>query len=214
MATTRCLRTTQAGTDGQTQRSPASYTGQSAPSTLQIPPLALAVGVGEGTVPAAIDPERYFIHDGDQIALQLDEDGEVVNRYLWGANVDQLLADEQISTIGSVSEVYWPMTDHLGTVRDIAKFVSGTAEVVQHRTYDSFGKMVDESGSEVVDELFGFTGRAYDEVAELQNNLHRWFAADDWHGGSARIRSGLRRGMRICIGMWGMQSRPVRTQPV
>ena len=120
--------------------------------------------------------KTYFVYDGQQIALQLNESGETTHRYLWGSAVDQLLADEQVSSPTQAGEVYWPLTDHLGTVRDLASFdpVSGTAVEV-HRNYDSFGNLVSETNPNEIDHLFGFTGRPLDQSTGLQNNLHRWY---------------------------------------
>ena len=52
--------------------------------------------------------------------------------------------------------------------------------------------------------IIGYTGRPLDLVTGLQNNLNRWYDARTGRG-SAKIRSGLRRGMRICMvcGEWG-----------
>jgi YD repeat-containing protein len=69
-----------------------------------------------------VDTERYFVHDGNQIALQFDE-ADLTYRYLWGPAVDQLLADEQYDTgdtdhdnpATETGKVLWPIADHLNT---------------------------------------------------------------------------------------------------
>ena len=56
---------------------------------------------GQATLPdevAARDRAATGTRDIGQIVLRLDEDGEISNRYLWGPAVDQILADEQISS--------------------------------------------------------------------------------------------------------------------
>jgi RHS repeat-associated protein len=118
----------------------------------------------------------YYIHDGNQIVLRLDADGDVMNRYLWGPVVDQLLADEQVSNPASAGDVLWALTDNLGSVRDLVRFddVEGVESVV-HREYDSFGNVTKETNA--VDVLFGFTGRQFDGATGLQNNLNRWYDA-------------------------------------
>ena len=68
--------------------------------------------------------------------MQFDETsggGQMANanlshRYLWGPAVDQLLSDEQLTPLSSgqgynvstPGTVVWPLTDNVGTVRDLA----------------------------------------------------------------------------------------------
>jgi len=70
------------------------------------------------------------------------------------------------------------LTDHLNTVRDIAKYNSqtDTTTVVNHLVYDAFGKVTSETNP-AVDSLFLFTARPFDPDTQLQNNLNRWYDA-------------------------------------
>ena len=70
------------------------------------------------------------------------------------------------------------LTDHLNTVRDIAKYNSqtDTTTVVNHLVYDAFGKVTSETNP-AVDSLFLFTARPFDQDSQLQNNLNRWYDA-------------------------------------
>jgi RHS repeat-associated protein len=124
------------------------------------------------------DSERFFAYDGNQIVLAFDGDSDtdLTNRYLWGSVVDQILADEQVTSLGSAGDVIWPLTDHLGTARDLAQYNAGTdtTSVTNHRVYDSFGNLVSETNA-AVDHLFGFTARPWDEETDLQYNLNRWY---------------------------------------
>jgi RHS repeat-associated protein len=124
------------------------------------------------------DGERFFAYDGNQIALAFDGDSDtdLTNRYLWGPVVDQILADEQVTSLGSAGDVIWPLTDHLGTARDLAQYNAGTdtTSITNHRVYDSFGNLVSETNA-AVDHLFGFTARPWDEETDLQYNLNRWY---------------------------------------
>jgi len=117
---------------------------------------------------AAVD--RFFVYDGNQIILQLDDSGDPTHRYLWGPAVDQLLADE-----AAAGEVTWPLTDHLGTIRDWAAYddASGETTIVNHILYDAFGRITDETNP--ADHLFYFTARPLEKETNLQNNLHRWY---------------------------------------
>ncbi|GAB6188226.1 RHS repeat domain-containing protein [Thermopirellula anaerolimosa] len=78
--------------------------------------------------------------------------------------------------IGTADLVAWTLTDHLNTVRDIAKYdpQTGTTTVVNHLVYDAFGRVTSESNP-AVDSLFLFTARPFDADTGLQNNLHRWY---------------------------------------
>jgi RHS repeat-associated protein len=131
-----------------------------------------ADGAGSGTA-----TDTFFSHNNGQINLQFDGNAasDLTDRYLWGPHVDQLLADETVTSLTSAGNVQWPLADHLGTVRDIAdrNESTGVTTITNHRRYDSFGNLQSESNA-AVDLLFGFTGRAFDETTGLQNNLNRW----------------------------------------
>jgi RHS repeat-associated protein len=72
--------------------------------------------------------------------------------------------------------VLWPLVDHLGTVRDLAEYDSGTGDtvIVNHITYDAYGGSRAETNA-AVDHLFGYTGREWDAEADLQYNRARWY---------------------------------------
>ncbi|GAB6184555.1 RHS repeat-associated core domain-containing protein [Thermopirellula anaerolimosa] len=78
--------------------------------------------------------------------------------------------------MGLADSVKWTLTDHLNTVRDIAKYDPGTdtTTVVNHLVYDAFGRVMSESNP-AVDSLFLFTARPFDADTRLQNNLNRWY---------------------------------------
>ncbi|MFM6321527.1 MAG: RHS repeat-associated core domain-containing protein [Microcystis panniformis] len=115
---------------------------------------------------------RQFIYDGQNILLEfVDSDGAGANqpvldtRYLHGAGVDQVLAQE------SAGNVEWHLTDHLGTVRDL---VNNSGAVVNHFVYDSFGQVISESNP-AIDTRYLFTGREFDKETGLQYNRARYY---------------------------------------
>jgi len=127
--------------------------------------------------------QTTFVHGGNQITLQFDKTGtgdavtaDLSHRYLWGAVVDQILADEQVEDLQTAGEVRWALTDHLNTVRDLASYDAQNDEttIENHRTFDAYGNVTDETNA-AVDCVFGFTGRLYDDATGLQNNLNRWY---------------------------------------
>jgi RHS repeat-associated protein len=90
--------------------------------------------------------------------------------------VDQVLADEKVTSLNNAGDILWPLGDNLGTVRDLATYDSqtDTTTVANHITYDAYGKVTAETNS-AIDHLFAYTGRQFDEATALQNNLNRWY---------------------------------------
>ena len=134
---------------------------------------------GDGTA----NSSTVFGYDGGQMALQFDKSStgnaaasDLSHRYLWGPAVDQILADEQVSSLETGGDLLWPLVDHLNTARDLATYDSQNDEttIANHRVFDAYGRLTDETNA-AVDCLFAFTGRAFDEDTGLQNNLNRWY---------------------------------------
>ncbi len=126
--------------------------------------------------------QTAYVYDGDQIVLQFDHTGtgdvqasDLSHRYLWGPAVDQILADETVGDGGS-DDVLWPLTDHQGTVRDLAFYDEADAEtsIANHVAYNAFGRKTSETNA-AVDCVFAYTGRLLDDDTGLQNHLHRWY---------------------------------------
>lgn len=128
-----------------------------------------ADGAGSG---AATD--QFWVYDeGINAVMQFDgsSGSNLSHRYLWSDNIDELLADEQIAG----NNTLWGLADHLGSLRDIADYSesTGVTTIANHRTINSFGKLVSETNA-AVDMLFAFTGKQFDEATGLQHNLFRW----------------------------------------
>jgi RHS repeat-associated protein len=114
-----------------------------------------------------------YVYDGDAIALEFDTTNPMApaltHRYLRA--VDQLFADEQLSTMGP-GALYWPLTDYQGSVREL---LDASGAVVKQYRYDSFGARSVVSGSSSVDEFFAYTGQARDPESGLQQHWHRYY---------------------------------------
>jgi hypothetical protein len=86
-----------------------------------------------------------YVYDGDQVALEFKGSvaSNLSDRFLWGPAVDQVLADEQVTSLSAIGSVIWPLADNLGTVRDLARYnpTTNTTTVLNHRVYDAFGKV-------------------------------------------------------------------------
>jgi RHS repeat-associated protein len=112
--------------------------------------------------------ERYVI-DRNQIALVFDGAGTQTHRYLYGTQVDQVLADETgVST-------NWMLGDNQGSIRDV---VDGNGVVIDHVVYDSFGKVQSQSNSGY-DLRYGYTGREQDNETGLDYYRARYYDASN-----------------------------------
>ena len=108
--------------------------------------------------------------------------GSVVQRNVYGVGEDEILAVDRVS--GGTTSTFWTLADRQGTVRDI---VSGNAadrgKVVEHRQYDSYGRLVSRTASPVAGSLvaagvgidFGYAGRPLEERTGLSDNRARWY---------------------------------------
>jgi RHS repeat-associated protein len=112
---------------------------------------------------------KRFVYDGHHIALVFNGAGSLTNRYLHGAAIDQVFADEQLnpSQPGQPGTMLWPLADHQGTVRDL---VNSAGVIQKHRKYDSFGRITSDSNA-ALDHLFAYTGREWD--AESGQHYYR-----------------------------------------
>jgi RHS repeat-associated protein len=107
--------------------------------------------------------DEFWVHDGYQIVLTLNNKGSVKTRNLWGANVDELIATNNQFTL----------CDHLGSIRDV---IDAKGKVIGHREYNAFGKVTRSTGK--VEYLFGYTGKMFDNKTQLQWNINRWYDAN------------------------------------
>jgi RHS repeat-associated protein len=118
----------------------------------------------------AVVSEKY-VHDGDDLYLQFDSADALAHRYVHGAAVDQVLADERFT--GGGSQWRWPLRDHEQSVRDL---VDDAGTVLNHKMYDSFGRLASETSAAAADDIiFGWTGREFDSETGLQYNRARYY---------------------------------------
>jgi RHS repeat-associated protein len=145
--------------------------------------------------PGTADQQKtVYVYDGDQTVLEFDGTADattsdpplaaanLTHRYLWAQATDQLLADEQVSSLTQPGNVLWALTDDLGTVRDLAEYnaATQTTSIVNHQVFSAFGQLESQTNlsnpqAAAVDCLFGFTGQLFDTATGLQNNLNRWY---------------------------------------
>jgi hypothetical protein len=103
--------------------------------------------IGKSDAPA-VGPAytEDYVYDGAHVALKFDV-GQLASRYVHGPAIDQILADEQVDSLSSPGDVFWPLTDNLGTVRDLAEYdaATDTTTIANHISYDAFGKATAET---------------------------------------------------------------------
>jgi RHS repeat-associated protein len=135
---------------------------------------------GEGGGPITEITAQRFVYDGDNVVFDFDSFSTsfvLARRYLFGPQVDQILAQENVRPGGqpilltSPARVYWTLTDNLGSVRDLMAN-DGTQVYGGHYKYDVFGRILD---GDTPLTRYLFTGREYDLDTELQYNRNRWY---------------------------------------
>lgn len=111
-----------------------------------------------------------FAHAGNQVLLTLNPQGQVRERFLYGPQVDQLIA---VTRIGQAIPVVWALADHQGTVRDV---LDNAGQIRRHWAYDSFGNVVATSGAEALASFnVLYTGREFDATTGLYFYRARWY---------------------------------------
>jgi RHS repeat-associated protein len=125
----------------------------------------------------AVDPDgegreqtetERFVYDGAHIALVFDGKGQQTHRYLYGPQIDQVLADETVT-----GAVQWALADQQGSVRDV---INNQGQILNHIRYDSFGNITSQTNANV-DFRFGYTGREFDEETGLYYYRARYYDA-------------------------------------
>ncbi|MEM7315626.1 MAG: RHS repeat-associated core domain-containing protein, partial [Planctomycetota bacterium] len=143
--------------------------------------------------------ERYVYQDNelfmvfDELSLQsgvLSEES-LTARFVHGFGVDEVLAERHyVAAVGRPSGqswadselVLWALTDHLGSVTQLAEYDSNldTVSIVKELAYDGFGNVVHDS-DDSVENRFGYTGRVFDADIGLNYHRARWFDNQTGH---------------------------------
>ena len=119
----------------------------------------------DGDGPLAAET-TFTVYDGDHAWADFDATGSVLARYLFGTRTDEIIARWR-PTEGTA----WYLTDHLGSIRNIANSVGQNINTI---LYDSFGNVLSESNP-LVGDRFKFTGREYDSQTGLYYYRARFF---------------------------------------
>jgi len=105
-----------------------------------------------------------YTYDGPNILLEYDGENDIKSRYLHTLAIDDILSVEQ------GGKVYYYQKDGLGSV---VALTDEAGQVVQSYEYDSFGKIVNQTGS--IRNPFTYTGREYDEETGLYFYRARYY---------------------------------------
>jgi RHS repeat-associated protein len=122
--------------------------------------------VGDRRVSKTVDGvvENYYL-DGEQIAFVTDGGGNETEHYLYGLNVDQVLAAD------SATGMLWALADRLGSIDTLT---DADGHVVDERTFDSFGRLLSQSNP-AVSFRYGYTGRELDAESGLDYYRARYY---------------------------------------
>src|SRR5262249_7487341 len=99
--------------------------------------------------PAPIGLENF------DVLADLAGDGSLLTRYLWGDNVDQLLARVDYLNPSDGAITYWYLNDWLGSIREI---IDNTGTIRDSLSYDGFGNVTSETTPSVTGR-YQWTGR-------------------------------------------------------
>ena len=136
---------------------------------------------------SALQSSDFNIYSNGQVVLEYDTTSSVdvvksVN--LWGANIDELVAVEQMAqSVNDNNVILWAYGDHLNSIRDVVLYDSiiQTATVVNHLIYNAFGILVSSTNAAAnpttISPLlnYRYTGKFFDDSTGLQNNINRWY---------------------------------------
>jgi RHS repeat-associated protein len=106
---------------------------------------------------------KYF-YDNQNIILEHDGAGTVVNKYVHGSGVDEALA------VTTGENTFFYHADGLGS---IVALTDSAGKVVQTYDYDSFGNLKDQKNR--VKQPYAYTGREWDKEIGLYFNRGRYF---------------------------------------
>jgi RHS repeat-associated protein len=151
--------------------------------------------IGESVTPytdgvAGTTTTQRFVYDPltGEMQLAFNGSGNLTDRFLWGPLVDQVLADEQVTSLGSAGSVNWIVNDGHGGPTDV--WSASTSTWLNHIEYDAFGDLYTETSSANVP-LFGYDGEYTDPATGLQYHSQpftglpgRWYdpEAEVWMG--------------------------------
>jgi RHS repeat-associated protein len=127
---------------------------------------------------AGTSAERY-VYNGNQVAADLDANGNLLRTYTWGPGIDNMLS---MTVHGaSVTNTYYALKDQQNSVMAM---VDASGNVVESYVYDAYGrtKIFDSNGSELTRSAVGnrymWQGREFDATTGLYFFRARWYSPE------------------------------------
>jgi Rhs family protein len=115
-----------------------------------------------------------YIYDGRDVLFELDENDNIKVRYTHGPGIDEPISVERdTDSDGQLDTLYYYHYDGLGSV---TAMTDSTGNIVQTYVYDSFGKIVQQTGSLV--NSYTYTGREWDVESDLYYYRARYYDAN------------------------------------
>jgi RHS repeat-associated protein len=134
-----------------------------------------------GFQPAEVE---QYVYSGNQIAADLDENGDLLRAYTWGPGIDNLLALTVYGSDSSDPTTYYALKDHQNSV---LAFTDASGTLIETYDYDAWGQVTvyDGSGNELTTDLglptsgignrYTFQGREIDWTTGLTYFRARWY---------------------------------------
>jgi RHS repeat-associated protein len=155
--------------------------------------------IGESVTPysggvAGATATQRFVYDPltGEMQLAFNGSGSLTDRYLWGPLVDEVLADEKVTSLSYGGTLEWFATNNEQSVTDVYEYgTSGT--LLDHIGYDAFGGIASQTNSSNAPQ-FGYDGVYTDPATGMQYHndpnsgmrgrwylpwLQRWASRDD-----------------------------------
>ena len=109
---------------------------------------------------------------GNSVLAQLNGGGTLVTHYLWGDQVDQLIArfDAGGTLTADSAGIYLPMSDQNGSIRDI---LNSSGTIIESVNYDAFGNVISPGSSFAYVGRYTYDSYAYDDATGYYDNNAR-----------------------------------------
>ena len=110
--------------------------------------------------------QRFIVDTSTgQVQLAFDYDGNLTDRFLWGPLVDEVLADEKVTSLSSAGTVEWMAHGVEGSVTGV--WVSGSSALADDIQYNAFGGIASQTDGGNAP-LFGYDGEFTDPNTGMQ----------------------------------------------
>jgi len=118
-----------------------------------------------------------FFWEGDNLSLELNENLQPIRRYVYGVGKDDVEGYVELSEVtGGLFDQYkqgWYsyVKDQVGTIYKV--YSDYTQQMIDTRTYDAFGKLVNQTGSSAGS--LGFQSKYYNQESGLYYFYNRYY---------------------------------------